>query len=571
MSTRLEPWPSPPYSSLHGSFSQLGGPSTYPKLSHEHMSSLACLPSLSLTLFAAPGDDLALCLRAACWLAPRFRDLASPTSGRQPVAAAALPAAVTDGAANSPAADSHGSGAASQAASDPSSAASRATGTTVSAGGGGAPPQDGAPTATAMAVAQDEPLQLLLELGAARLGAGVDGIHKSLSLMAGALGGGALKSMRLRRAFASSLRAHLATVQVDSVFRFEAPTNLVRNGGGGGGALVSPGRLALPPMLSWASFRKYTATMWVRLDPHEGGGGGAATLFRFRNGEGVGVEATLSAAVAAAGGGGGRKESPRPQQLQGRREIVVTTYQRSNGKSFAARCKFGPQAEAVHLGGGGVGEGVRQGGWRFVAVSHGQPYVKRTGRLRVSVDGAVVLETDLQYPPATGQGAKDPMSRCDLNPRVCSLVRFCWIFFVGVFPVVSRGCLVRLPHAFHSLRSFFRSKPECFRRLPPHHITLHDIVPYYTTLRRAGSCPYLFFFSTRAENRSTKETMQTMPPLCPLIASSHPATHHVFFDGSRRHRLRAHPRQSWHELIQVLLLRGLRGRSGSASRLRGRA
>lgn len=95
--------------------------------------------------------------------------------------------------------------------------------------------------------------------------------------------------------------------------------------------------------------------------------------------------------------------------------MVITSYQRSSSKSFSARCKLGPQAEAVHLGGGGVGggvgEGVRQGGWRFVAVSHGQPYVKRSGRLRVSVDGAVVLDTELQYPPATGQGAKDPMSR----------------------------------------------------------------------------------------------------------------------------------------------------------------
>lgn len=90
---------------------------------------------------------------------------------------------------------------------------------------------------------------------------------------------------------------------------------------------------------------------------------------------------------------------------------MVTSFPRpSSGKSFSARCRFGPQAEAVQLG-GGVGQGVRQGGWRFVVVSHGQPYVKRSGRLRVSVDGGVVLDTELQYPPATGQGAKDPMSR----------------------------------------------------------------------------------------------------------------------------------------------------------------
>lgn len=87
----------------------------------------------------------------------------------------------------------------------------------------------------------------------------------------------------------------------------------------------------------------------------------------------------------------------------------MTSFQR---KSFSARCKFGPPAEAVHLGGGGVGDGGRQDGWRFVVVSHGQPYVKRSGRLRVSVDGGVVLDTELQYPPATGHGAKDPMSRC---------------------------------------------------------------------------------------------------------------------------------------------------------------
>lgn len=309
------------------------------------------------------GDDLSLCLRAVCWLAPRFADLPSSSAAPEP------PAATLGD---------------DDARRGENSAAAAA------------------------AAAQDEPLQLLLELAAGRLGTGVDGIHTSLSLMAGALCPRGLKTMGVRRAFASSLRAHLATVHVDSVFRFGAPKNLVAAGGDG---MPSPGRLALPPMLNWATFRKYTATMWVRLDPDAegggGGGGGPATLFRFRNGDGVGVEATLSAAAGAGGAGVGGKG-----HQQGRREVVVTSFQRaSSSKSFSARCRFGPQAEAVHLGGGGVGEGVRQGGWRFVVVSHGQPYVKRSGRLRVSVDGGVVLDTELQYPPATGQGAKDPMSR----------------------------------------------------------------------------------------------------------------------------------------------------------------
>lgn len=232
--------------------------------------------------------------------------------------------------------------------------------------------------------------------------------------MGGALRG--LESMAVRRAFASSLRAHLGNVQVDSVFRFDAPRARASSAGGGGGegggaGSPSPGRLALPALLNWASFRKYTTTMWVRLDP--AAGGGAVTLFRFRNGEGVGVEATLSAAgVGTAGGAGSGSGSGVKNMQGGRRKIVVTSFPRPSQKSSSAHCKFGPQAEVVQLGGGGVGgEGVRQRGWRFVVVSHGQPYVKRAGRLKVSVDGMVVLDAELPYPVATGMSAKDPVSR----------------------------------------------------------------------------------------------------------------------------------------------------------------
>ena len=340
-----------------------------------------------------------------CWLAPRFAALPSSAAADESSTAAG---------GNNPL--SHSEDSTTLAAPAAGSAAHPAP----AASGDARQEQNSAAAAVAVAAVaaaptQDEPLQLLLELAAGRLGAGVDGIHKSLSLMAGALCRRGLKSMSVRRAFASSLRAHLATVHVDSVFRFGAPKNSMAGGGGGDDGMISPGRLALPPMLNWATFRKYTATMWVRLDPDADGGGGSATLFRFRNGEGVGVEATLNAPAPAGGAvGGGKGQQQQQQQQQGRREIVMTSFQRSSSsKSFSARCKFGPQAETVHVGGGGgIGsEGARQGGWRFVVVSHGQPYVKRSGRLRVSVDGVVVLDTELQYPPATGQGSKDPMSR----------------------------------------------------------------------------------------------------------------------------------------------------------------
>ncbi|CAM9584608.1 unnamed protein product, partial [Ectocarpus sp. 8 AP-2014] len=225
----------------------------------------------------ADGDDLGLCLRAACWLAPRFADLCSSSSPR-PQAADETAAALNDG----------------------SQATTTTTATPETPAPGEAREDLGERQGQTTAARDDgeEPLQLLLELGAGRLGAGVDGIHKSLSLMAGALLG--LRSMRVRRAFASALRAHLGTVRVDSMFRFDAPK--AGPPSGNGGVVSSPGRLALPPMLSWASFRKYTVTMWVRLDPAYAGGG-AATLFRFRNAEGVGVEATLSGAAAAATAG----------------------------------------------------------------------------------------------------------------------------------------------------------------------------------------------------------------------------------------------------------------------------
>lgn len=245
----------------------------------------------------------------------------------------------------------------------------------------------------------EEPLQLLLELAAARLGTGVDGLHTSLSLIGGTLKG--LKSMRVRKAFAASLRAHLGAVQLDSVLRFDPPKYL------GAGEVASPGRLAFPPsMLNWATFRKYSVTMWIRPDPtsspHGGGSTTSATLFRFRNGDsdagaGIGVEATLRDVPDSNSNGGMRKE------------IVVTSFQKaSSNKSFSARGRFGPQEEEVQLG---VGGGVRQGDWRFVVVSHGQPYVKRAGRLRVSVDGSVVLDAELPYPSGNGQAAKEPISR----------------------------------------------------------------------------------------------------------------------------------------------------------------
>lgn len=280
---------------------------------------------------------------------------------------------------------------------------------------------------------EEEPLQLLLELAAGRLGTGVNGLHTSLSLVGGGFEG--LKSLRVRRAFAASLRAHLATVQVDSVFRFDPPKYLgMSDGGGGGGggdsgegtgggdvgmsgeahSVRSPGRLAVPPLLNWGSCRKYTATMWLRPEMAHGG---AVTLFRFRSGEGVGVEAILSAATAAGPVSGGDHDGQPPEG-----EIVVTSFLRAAArKSFSVRCKFGAQAAATGGGGSivgslaGVAEEARLGGWRFVAVSHGQPYVKRAGRLRISVDGEVVLETELQYPAGTGQASRDAMSRYERN------------------------------------------------------------------------------------------------------------------------------------------------------------
>lgn len=245
--------------------------------------------------------------------------------------------------------------------------------------------------------------------------------------------------MRLRRAFAAALRAHLQTVQVDAVFRFDSPRRLDGGGSGhvpaaAGGAgsgtsqeISSPGRLALPPMSNWGSFRKYTVTMWVRPDPVQGGGH-PVTLFRFRTGEGVGVEAVLTAAAAPA------TVTASGVTVFPEKEIVVTSFLKGSSsssaqKSFSARCKFGgpklaaettADAEgggvagdeaAAAAAGGGVAEGARMGGWRFVAVSHGQPLVKRAGKLRVSVDGEVILETELQYPAGTGQAARDAMSR----------------------------------------------------------------------------------------------------------------------------------------------------------------
>lgn len=268
----------------------------------------------------------------------------------------------------------------------------------------------------------------MLELAAGRLGAGVEGLHSSLALIGGGFGG--LESLGLRRAFAASLRAHLATVRLDSVFRFGPPRKASGGSGGGSnhrgrdgegdagpGGVTSPGRLATPLTLNWATFRKYTVTLWVRPDVTQGGPGDdhprrPMTLFRLRNGEGAGVEATLS---------GGASSGVRGQV--GEMDLVVTSFLRTSAhKSFSVRCKVAPpipraaveEPGAAGAGsgvGGEVAEGVRLGGWRFVAVSHGQPYVKRSGRLRVSVDGEVVLEKELQYPSGAGPGAKDALSR----------------------------------------------------------------------------------------------------------------------------------------------------------------
>lgn len=397
------------------------------------------LPLLFLCVFVSRlGDDLALCLKAVCWLAPRFVE---------PTLAPRLAGDNLGGGVRATREEDGRDGVESGDIPNPFE--------TATAPGRGRSEERGEEGEERTV---DEPLQLLLELAAGHLGAGVDGLHRSLSLMGGASRG--LRSMHVRRAFASSLRAHLGTVQVDSVFRFDRPKFLAGGGGGDGGAgtrgVPSPGRLALPAMLNWASFRKYTVTMWVRLDPAEedhGDGTGTATLFRFRNGEGVGVEATLSGGVATSAAATVAAAGKRTG-----REIVVTSYQRSSAsaqRGFSARCRFGPQAEAVHLGGRGVGEGVRQGGWRFVVVSHGQPYVKRAGRLRVSVDGGVVLDTELQYPAGTGNTSRDPMSRRERLERlynvrggggglcVCCVCLcgddFCWFVSVELL----RACVER--------------------------------------------------------------------------------------------------------------------------------
>lgn len=325
------------------------------------------------------GDDLALCLRAVCWLAPRFQALSNDQNG--------IAKNYTD---------LHGE-----------ATKNGFVGIVGRNVGGVESEQPRRKT--------EEPLQLLLELAAARLGTGVDGLHTSLALIGGTLKG--LKSMRVRKAFAASLRAHLGAVQLDSVLRFDPPKYLRGVGAGGEGEVASPGRLALPPsMLNWATFRKYSVTMWIRPDPtssHHAGGSTttSATLFRFRNGDsgtgtGIGVEATLRDVPDSSSSSGMRKE------------IVVTSFQRaSSNKSFSARCKFGPQEEEVQLGVDGVGGGIRQGDWRFVVVSHGQPYVKRAGRLRVWVDGSVVLDAELPYPSGNGQAAKEPISRWAFTGR----------------------------------------------------------------------------------------------------------------------------------------------------------
>lgn len=278
---------------------------------------------------------------------------------------------------------------------------------------------------------KEEPLQLLLELAAGRLGAGVDGLHTSLALIGGDFNG--LTSMRVRRAFAAALRAHLAAVRLDSVFRFGRPKYVAGvprsivggNSGGKNGfpdgtsGVSSPGRLALPLVQNWALFRKYTVTLWIRPEidsadviDDDGLSPGPVTLFRLRSMEGIGVEARLSS-TASAGDVGHNREM----------DLVVTSFLRvSAQKSFSVKGKLpaptpmatSMESDAVETGtsvGGSIAEGVRLGGWRFIVISHGQPYVKRSGKLRISVDGEVMLETELPYPPGTGQGSKDPLSR----------------------------------------------------------------------------------------------------------------------------------------------------------------
>lgn len=377
------------------------------------------------------GDDLALSLRAARWLAPRFLALSSAaTSSTADGAEGEIGKRALD--TNAGAVDKKGAAAATKASGAAENDMEDSNPFLPTAASVPSSPHSGSAGALGGGDGHDEPLQLLLELAAGRLGAGADGLHNSLSLIGGAFRG--LTSMRLRRAFAAALRAHLQTVQVDAVFRFDSPRQVDDGSSGhdpaaGGGAGISPpARLALPPMSNWGSFRKYTVTMWVRPDPVQGGGGHPVTLFRLRTGEGVGVEAVLTAPAA-----------PATPTVSGataitEKEIVVTSFLKGSSsssaqKSFSARCKFGGpklaaettadtdggsvtgDEAAAAAAGGGVAEGARMGGWRFVVVSHGQPLVKRAGKLRVSVDGEVMLETELQYPAGTGQAARDAMSK----------------------------------------------------------------------------------------------------------------------------------------------------------------
>lgn len=397
-----------------------------------------------------------LCLKAVCWLAPRFLEPSPKPAGNEITVGSTVDGTAGRTSFSNNDGGGGGSGQSYAAGTTKADSAARVAAAFQEKYQAGAAAEggrlgEGEGTERGEGSPQDGPLQLLLELGAGHLGAGVEGLHTSLSLMGGALRG--LESMAVRRAFASSLRAHLGNVQVDSVFRFDAPKSSPSSGGaggssggggggggGGGDGFPSPGRLALPPLLNWATFRKYTTTMWVRLDP--AADGGAVTLFRFRNGEGIGVEATLSAAGAAGmgttGGGGSGSGGSGGKVQGGRRKISVTSFARPSQKSSSAHCKFGPQAEAVYLGGSGGrgGEGVRQGGWRFVVVSHGQPYVKRAGRLRVSVDGVVVLDAELPYPAATGLSAKDPVSRSEEAFSCCVFVVFPFFFSLSCLVVV---------------------------------------------------------------------------------------------------------------------------------------
>ncbi|CAM9407460.1 unnamed protein product, partial [Discosporangium mesarthrocarpum] len=265
-------------------------------------------------------------------------------------------------------------------------------------------------------------LEPLLVQAASNVGAGVEGITEALRIISGTWQGDGLRKLRFRQAFAEAIREHLDRVPVDVAFRFgrrEGGAGIAADGGGGGKIKA---RLALPATLDWGAFRGYTVTMWLRPDPTADGD--SFLLFCFRNSAGVGVEAALGptrAEEVEAGQGGTKEIGGRSEgeewDLSFTREIKITSYHRSNlERGSSVKCRVGSLCGDVaeNGAGGGTGAGARagdRGGWRLVTVSHGLPYVRRSGRLQVAVDAKVVLEAELPYPTATGQASGDVMLR----------------------------------------------------------------------------------------------------------------------------------------------------------------